>query len=208
MKIYDISLTYSPDLITPPSEKFFDLQRVKNFAENQVNVSKVTLGSHNGTHIDAPLHFIENGNDSSQIDVRKFIGPCQVLEVKPKSNLIEHDDIVNKIKSKRVLFKTTNSTLLEKPFTTDYISIGLTAAQYLVANKVELVGIDYFGCEAKGSPGHLVHNILLKSDVLIVEGVNLAKIKPGNYDIFVGALKIADSDGAPARVFLINSHSN
>lgn len=202
MKIFDISLTFSPNLVTSPNEKFFGLKRVKNITDNQVNVSKITLGSHNGTHIDAPLHFIKDGKDSSQIDVRKFIGPCQVLEIRPKTNLIERDDIVNKIKSKRILFKTTNSELLEKPFTSEYISIGLTAAQYLAGNKIELVGIDYFGCEAKGSPGHPVHNILLKSDVVIIEGINLSKVKPGNYDIFVGALKIADSDGAPARIFL------
>lgn len=203
MKIFDISLTYAPNSVTSRTEKFFDLKRVKSISENQVNISKITLGSHSGTHIDAPLHYVESGKDSSQIDIRKFIGPCQVLEVKPKNNLIERDDIVNKIKSKRILFKTTNSELLEKPFTSDYISIGLTAAQYLTGNKVELVGIDYFSCVAKGTLSIQIHNVLLRSDVVIVEGINLSKVKPGNYDIFVGALKIGNSDGAPARIFLV-----
>lgn len=202
MKIYDISLTYSTKLTTSPKENFFKLSKVKNFKTNLVNVSKLTLGTHNGTHIDAPLHFIDNANSSAEIESRKLIGPCQVIQVKPKANLIEREDIEGKITEKRVLFKTTNSELLDKPFTSDYISIGLSAAQYLAGNKVELVGIDYFGCEAKGSPGHPVHTILLKSDVVIVEGVDLSKIKPGKYEIFVGSLKISDSDGAPARVFL------
>lgn len=202
MKIYDISLTLSPELKTSPNENFFNLEFIKKFRENQVNLSKVTLGNHNGTHVDAPLHFLENGKGVDQINTEQLIGHCQVLEVLPKGFTIEKEDIETKITSERVLFKTTNSLLLDKPFTTEYISIGLSAAEYLVEQKVKLVGIDYFGCEAKGSPGHPVHNTLLRGEVVIVEGINLADIEAGEYAIFVGPLKIAGADGAPARVFL------
>jgi arylformamidase len=204
MKIYDISLTLSPNLVTSPTENFLNLEFVKNFTEHQVNLSKLTLGSHNGTHIDAPLHFLEDGKDVSQIDVEKLLGPCQVLEVLPtKGTTIEKADIEGKITSERVLFKTTNSLLLTKPFTAEYISIGVSAAEYLVEKKVKLVGIDYFGCEVKGSPGHPVHTTLLKNEIVIVEGVNLTDVPDGDYEIFVGALKVDGADGGPARVFLI-----
>ena len=205
MKIYDISLTLSPNLTTSPNEDFFHLEFVKRFAHNQVNLSKLTLGNHNGTHIDAPFHFVEDGKTVEKVDPEKLIGPCQVLEVAPKTNLIEKSDIEGKIKSKRILFKTSNSALLDKPFTSNYVSIGLSSAQYLAGLKTELVGIDYFGCEAKGSPGHPVHTVLLKSDVVIVEGINLLEVEPGEYEIFVGALKIAAAEATPARVFLIKN---
>jgi arylformamidase len=203
MKIYDISLTLSPKLTTFPNEDFFNLEFVKHFSENQVNLSKITLGTHNGTHIDAPLHFLENGKSVDQINSDQLIGHCQVLEVLPKAKTIEKTDIENKINSERVLFKTANSLLLDKPFTSEYIAIGLSAAEYLVQKKVKLVGIDYFGCEAKGSPGHPVHTTLLKNEIIIVEGINLSDVEPGEYEIFVGPLKIADAEGAPARIFLI-----
>ncbi|HSX58502.1 MAG TPA: cyclase family protein [Candidatus Saccharimonadales bacterium] len=205
MKIYDISLTLSPELTTSPGENFFNLESVKNFKDHQVNLSKVTLGNHNGTHIDAPLHFIEGGMGAREIDIEKLIGECQVLEIAPKTNLIEKEEIDGKISSERVLFKTTNSNKLFEPFTSDYISIGQSGAEYLVEKKVKLVGIDYFGCEAKGSPGHPVHTTLLKNKIVILEGIDLSQIEEGNYEIFVGALKIKGSDGAPARVFLSQS---
>ena len=205
MKIYDISLTLSPNLTTSPNEDFFHLEFVKRFAHNQVNLSKLTLGNHNGTHIDAPFHFVEDGKTVEKVDPEKLIGPCQVLEVAPKTNLIEKSDIEGKIKSKRILFKTSNSALLDKPFTSNYVSIGLSSAQYLAGLKTELVGIDYFGCEAKGSPGHPVHTVLLKSDVVIVEGINLLEVEPGEYEILVGALKLAAAEATPARVFLIKN---
>lgn len=203
MKIIDITLPLSSKLVTSPTEAFFKLERIKTFAENGVNLSKLTLGVHNGTHIDAPLHFSNGGKGTSEIDPKKLLGPCQVLRVKTTTNLIEKSDIEGRINSERVLFKTTNSQLLTKPFTTNYIAIGFSAAEYLIEKKVKLVGIDYFGSEAKGSPGHPVHTTLLKNEIVIVEAVNLAEVEPGDYEIFVGALAIENSDGAPARILLV-----
>src|SRR5437879_515046 len=109
MKIFDATLTVSNDLVTSPGENFFKLDWVKNFAEHKANVSKLTVGNHNGTHVDAPLHFIDGGGDTTTIDPDSLVGPCQVLEVKPNGLLIERVDIEGKINAERVVFKTTNS---------------------------------------------------------------------------------------------------
>jgi len=203
MKIFDVTLPLSPDLVTSPGENFFALEFTKTFEESGANVSKLTVGNHNGTHVDAPLHFLKDGGDTTTIDPTVLVGPCQVLEVKPSGLLIEKADIEGRIKGERVIFKTTNSALLTQPFTADYISVGLSAAEYLVEQGVKLVGVDYFGCEAKGSPGHPVHTTLLKSQVVIVEGLNLSEVEQGEYEIFVGALKISGAEASSARVLLI-----
>ena len=126
------------------------------------------------------------------------------MELKSR-NLIEIKDIkgIKLGKGSKVLFKTRNSALLKKKnFTADYVSLSLPAAKYLARKKIDLVGIDYLGIEAKAAPGHPVHKILLAAGIVNVEGLDLSKVAPGNYNLAVLPLKIIGSDGAPARAVL------
>ena len=104
MKLIDISLAISNETLAHPSENFFKVEPNRQLPKDGVATSKTTLGSHSGTHIDAPAHFLENAKGVDKIDLEKLIGSCQVIAVSPKNQLIKRSDIEGKINSTRVLF--------------------------------------------------------------------------------------------------------
>lgn len=170
-------------------------------------VSELVMSSHTGTHIDAPRHFLFNDQSVEKIALEKLIGPARVYEFKSirRRGQITKAKIERlKIqKGDRILFKTQNSKLLtQKRFTAEYVSLSLDAARYLASKKISLVGIDYFGIEAKSAPGHPVHKTLLRAGIVIVEGLDLSKVNPGEYNMAALPLKIKAGDGAPARAVL------
>ena len=203
MKYIDISLPLSNRTITHPKEPKFSVEPQRALEKDGVATSKITTASHFGTHIDAPIHFIKGGDGVDEIDLEKLIGNCQVLEVSPQDKLITRVDIKGKIISERILVKTSNSRILDQPYTKEYISLSQGAAEYLVESGIKLVGTDYIAIEASGSPGHPVHTRLLERKIVIVEGLNLADIEVGNYKLIVLPLKLKGLDGSPARAVLI-----
>jgi arylformamidase len=203
MEIIDISLPLSEGTITHPKEPPIKFEPQRDLVKDGVASTKITLGTHIGTHIDVPSHFIYEGKTVDKVDLENLLGKCQVLEVTPTDNLIKKADIEDKIVEKRVLFKTANSGLLTKEWTREFISLSLEAAHYLIGKGVVLVGIDYTGIEASGSPGHPVHKALLENNVTILEGLNLVEVSPGSYEIIVLPLNLKGLDGAPSRAILI-----
>lgn len=201
-KIIDISLPINNGTLVHPSEDFLKIEPNRTFERDGVRTSKITVGSHTGTHIDAPAHFLEKGKGADQLDLNKCMGKCQVLEISEDVQAIEKKHIEGKINSQRVLFKTKNSSLLNKPYTKDITSLGISAAQYLIERRIVLVGIDYTGIEASGSPGHPVHTKLLENEIVIVEGLNLGQVNAGNYELIILPLRLTDLDGSPARALL------
>ncbi len=202
-KIIDISISLDNGTLVHPSEEFLKIEPNRSFEKDDVRTSKITLGSHTGTHLDAPSHFLEKGKSADQIDLKKCMGNCQVVEIPENVALIEKNHIEGKINSNRILFKTKNSKLLNKPFTKDFTSLGESGAAYLIDKGVDLVGIDYIGIEASGSPGHPVHTQLLKKEVVILEGLNLDNVNPGTYQLMALPLNLKCLDGSPARAVLI-----
>ena len=215
MKYFDISLPLKEGMTVWPGDKPF--KRTEN--KTTAITSRLDLSTHTGTHIDAPRHFLFNKQGVDSIVLNKLIGKCRVIEIKfpspgagegsrerSRSNqLIRISDFVKfKIRPHdKILFKTRNSKLLRlKKFTADYVSLSLEAAKYLATKKIDLVGIDYYGIEAKSASGHPVHKTLLKAGIVIVEGLDLSKVKPGNYNLAALPLKIVGADGSPARVIL------
>lgn len=201
MKFYDLTLTLSNTLPTWPNDTKYERKESKDASIK----SKITLSTHFGTHIDAPKHFLFNKATVDKIDPAKLIGVFTVVEIKssPLITLADVKKIKIEFKDAQILFKTKNSKLLtQKKFTDKYTSLSLEAAEYLVKQGVILVGTDYFGIEAKGSKGHPVHKLLLGKGVVIVEGLDMSKIKPGKYDGAILPLKLKDAEGAPARAVL------
>ncbi len=185
----------------------------KEIVAGEAIVSLLSMTTHTGTHVDAPKHFLgRKAGSVDKLDLSKLIGPCEVIELPPHLSSPSRGEgwegIFRRLnKGDRVLFKTSNSRrrLLEKKnFVTDYVSLNLEQAKLLAAKKIALVGVDYLGVEAKGSQGrgHPVHKTLLKAGIVVVEGLNLSKIKPGHYNLAVLPLKIVNGDGAPARAIL------
>lgn len=190
-------------MTTWPGENWVNTEPMTDFDAKGVRVSRLTLGSHTGTHIDAPRHFLRDGTGVDKIDPDKLIGPCSVIEVTPDGAGISKVNLQNLRFEKRVLFKTRNSEhLQDAAFYDDYVFLTEDAADHLIEHGVVLVGIDYLSIEKRGAKGHPVHTKLLEKGVVIIEGVNLSGVEAGTYSIAALPLRIEGLDGSPARVFL------
>ena len=171
------------------------------------NLSNLEMGAHTGTHIDAPLHFLQNGKSTDQVPLAKLIGPARVIEIDAAVDMITAAEL-NKHKwrgTKRILFKTRASYKnwwSDHEFHKDFTAIVPDAAHLLVDAGVEMVGVDYLSAEKFGSPKAETHLVLLGRDVVIVEGLDLRLVKAGDYELMVLPLKLAGREGAPARAVL------
>lgn len=207
MKLFDVSLPLSDSLPTWPGDAPVRLTTIKSIANgDKANLSKIEMGAHSGTHIDAPSHFLRDGAATDSISVDTLIGPCLVID--PDSGMvigkkdIEKFDIAG---HSRILIKTRNSKMWADnitSFVTQYVSLGIDAAQHLVENGVVLVGVDYLSVEVYKSEGAPVHKLLLSNNVIILEGLNLSGVRAGVYELMCLPLKLQGCEGSPARVVL------
>lgn len=209
MKIYDLSAPLTPALVAWPGERGFSREVFKTVTADGVELSRLELGSHTGTHIDAPRHFVAGATGIDSIDLAKCFGLARVLDATAFDRDITKEDLsaFHIARGERILFKTKNSLrrLLEDPaFHEDYIALDSTAAEYLVSLGVVFVGVDYLSCERKGAPGHPVHTTLLKSGAVILEGARLTDVPAGQYTLSALPLAIPDGDGSPVRAILVD----
>lgn len=168
------------------------------------NVSLLSLGSHTGTHLDAPAHFLAGGGTLEQVSLDVLMGPALVGEL-ASERLIGRADLerLPLDGQTRLLLKTRNSALWALGrFSRDYVALGLDAVRYLAERGIRLVGIDYLSIEALDAPGHPVHRVLLEAGVVILEGLCLAGVEPGVYELLCLALPVKGIDGAPCRAVL------
>ena len=208
--IFDISVTLKPDMVTYPGDAPFEKQVYSSLDEGKsANLSRFSLGSHTGTHIDYPLHFFKDGRDSGDLELENVVGDALVLDVTDASKTVDAEVLKNAWPDHdidRVLLRTANSTnaLFEKEhFYTDFIYLGISGAQFLAEKKVKTVGVDYLSVEKYKSDDHAVHKFLLSQNITVIEGLDLSKVSAGQYFLACLPLKIAGSDGAPARAILI-----
>lgn len=167
--------------------------------------SAISLGTHTGTHIDAPRHVFPEGVGIDEMDVSAFYGSCLVVDVTHATEAVMLSDIENLDiqEGARILFKTTNSQRGFDSFYDDYIYIDGDAADYLAEKNVALVGIDYFSVKKRGGSDNRPHTSLLEKNIAIIEGIDLSQVEAGEYVISAFPLKIKTGDGAPARVMLL-----
>lgn len=198
MEIFDISVPIRPGMITYPGDPPVYMERAASIEEGDVaNLTRLDFGVHTGTHVDAPLHFIDEGAGADALPLEVFVGPCEVVDATGASGEIGPESVPGGVE--RVLFKTRNSELWQREgFDEDFVRIGPAAAQRLVEQGVRLVGVDYLSV---GGPE--THHTLLSAGVAAVEGLNLQAIEPGPYRLVCLPLRIVDSDGAPTRAVLI-----
>ena len=170
------------------------------------NSSYFRFGSHDGTHVDAPLHFIPDGTPVDQLPLDALVGPAQVIEMPGPGHVTAAAlaAIAWPPGTERALFKTRNSARWDEPaFYEDYAAVAPDAARWLVDRGVRLVGIDYLSIEAYDPAGAAAtHTTLLGAGVVIVEGLDLRAVAPGAYTVMCLPLKFLGADGAPARVLL------
>jgi arylformamidase len=211
MTIYDISLTISPSLPTWPGDPALELEQIESMDKGaHANVTRISAAVHLGTHVDAPHHFLNDGRTVESLPLDVLTGPCYVVQLPDgveaiTAEMLERMELT--FDFKRILFGTSNSHWWkngETKFQTDFVAITEDGAEWLVKRGVKLVGVDYLSVAPYGDSVP-THTVLLKAGVVVVEGLNLSQVSRGFYDLYCLPLKIAGSDGAPARAILIQS---
>ena len=207
MKVHDISLTLRgrmpvyPGEATPLLEPTSDMERGASY-----NVSRLTISTHTGTHIDAPRHFLRGGTPVDQIPVDVLVGPAFVVEMPVDQEITAADLEAAAIPlgAERILFKTRNSRLLDdENFRRDFVYLTLDAVHWLVERGVRLVAIDYLSVEQMDADPNIVHQTLLQAGMVIVEGADLRRVAPGPYLLACLPLKVEGDDGSPVRAVLV-----
>jgi arylformamidase len=209
LKILDISVSLNADLPVWPGDPKIVIERHRCISEgNASNDSRIACSVHAGTHVDAPAHFIENGATIEQLSLNVLIGNATVVEIL-NYNIITPKNLeaLNlPAETNRLLFKTKNSALWTNPahqFYPDFAALSADAAAWLVKKGIRLVGVDYLSVQLYKDTEPLTHQILLEAGVIIVEGLNLFNVRQGSYQLICLPLKLAGSEGAPARAVLI-----
>jgi arylformamidase len=206
-RIYDISVPIQSGGLIYPGNPEIDIapQQAMSLGAG-ANVSRVVFGSHTGTHVDAAKHFFDGGQTVDEIPLEKLMGPAIVVAV-DDSNMSVGEADLRKFDlggHTRILIRTRNSSFLhERDFHRDYTFLAPDGAEYLVSKGIVLVGIDYLSIEQFHSGHHRTHCALLEKNVVIVEGLDLGNVSPGEYELICLPLRLAGLDGAPARAVLI-----
>jgi arylformamidase len=175
--------------------------------KDHVNLSELCLGSHTGTHVDAPSHFIKGAKGIDRMDLERFIGPAWVADLQRVRGGISAADLDRaRIPrgSRRILLRTSNSRLWHpaRPFRTDFVFLAADGADWMVERGVDLVGIDYLSIEGYGVEGAPTHRRLLGAGIPILEGLDLFKVRPGRWQMAALPLRIRDGDAGLTRAAL------
>ena len=207
MRLIDVTVGLWPGMPTYANRPGPTREVVHAIADgHRSNSSTFRLGSHDGTHVDAPLHFLRDGAPVEQLPLDALVGPGRVYEWVGAGHVTAA--VLAALDwppgTKRVLFKTRNSARWDEPtYYEDYVAVAPDAARWLVDRGVRLVGIDYLSIEAYDPAGAApTHTTLLGAGVVVVEGLDLRGVAPGAYTLMCLPLKLLGADGAPARVLL------
>jgi len=203
----DLSLTLKSNMVHWPTDPPFSIERVRDMDKGDiVNLSKIMMGAHSGTHVDAPVHFIKGAKGVDRLLFDSLIGTARIIGIADADTIKEKELAGSGIKKgERILLRTRNSLnkLLHKnTFTEDFVYMEKDAAEFLVSRGIKTLGVDYLSVGGYKKNGPDVHKLLLGAGILIIEGLDLTEALPGNYDMVCLPMKILDSDGAPARVIL------
>lgn len=204
MRIIDVSLPLSNRTPTYPGNQPTVVETVDNPASPNV-ASVITMGSHSGTHVDAPSHSIRGAKSLDQLDLQAFYGPCRLLDMTACETSVTAADLQKAdIKSgERILIKTANSKRGFAEFYDDYVFLAPDGAEYLAGLGVALVGIDTLSIKQRGNPDNTAHTAFMEKDIPIIEGLNLKKAEAGVYTLVAFPLAFQDIDGSPVRAVLI-----
>ena len=202
----DISVPLRNGMAHWPGDPPFELERVHDMEQGDSNnLSKIAMGTHSGTHVDTPLHFIRGGNGISEVPISATVGRARVIEISDADSIKPAELIHQRIRrGERLLFKTRNSSRAWKTdgFVEDFVFISEEGARFLALRGVALVGVDYLSVGGFKRGGRETHLALLEAGVCIIEGLDLSQVTPGRYELVCLPLRIAGAEGAPARAIL------
>jgi arylformamidase len=202
----DVSVALHSGMVHWPGDPPITIERVVDMSRGDpCNVSAANMGLHTGTHMDPPLHYVSNGVSLDRMPLDATIGPCRVVEIRDPVSIKPAELESHGIEvGERILFKTRNSTHVwdSDDFVEDFVYVSLEGARYLADRQVRTIGVDYLSVGGYHDDGTAIHRAILEAGIWIIEGLDLRQIEPGRYDLICLPLKVADSDGAPARAVL------
>jgi arylformamidase len=206
-KIFDISVPVVAGGTVYPGNPEIRIEPASEVSKGgSSNVSRLSFGSHTGTHVDAMKHFFDGTATVDQLPLESLMGPATVIAFPDSVMSVTAEHFKkHKLKGvKRLLIRTRNSGFIKDgTFHPDYTFVAPDGAEHLVKLGVKLVGVDYLSVEQFHSGHHKTHRTLLGKDIVIVEGLDLSAVKPGKYDFYCLPLRLAGLDGAPARAVLV-----
>jgi arylformamidase len=200
-----------PELPLDASEGDMKVSRVERFFDVEkgdiVTMSRIEMNSHDGTHIDSPLHFIKGGSSIDEMPINTAVGPARVIEIKNEKEITVDELEPYRIREgERVLFKTINSPRVyaAKVYKGDYVAITPDSAHYLADIGISLVGLDYLTIAGMDPPENIntVHLAFLSKGVYILEAINLDGVNPGNYELICLPLRLDKGDAGPCRAVI------
>jgi len=202
----DISVPLHNGMVHWPGDVPFQRTRVESIDQGaEANVSEIRASAHIGTHVDGPIHYLNTGAGTDAMPISATVGRARVIAIHDEGSIqIGELEGGRLAKGERVLFKTKNSERCWKTteFQETFVHIPRETAHYLAERQIQTVGVDYLSVGAFQSDGAETHRLLLASGIWIIEGLNLARVEPGEYELVCLPLKIEGSDGAPARAVL------
>jgi arylformamidase len=202
----DISVPLRSGMVHWPDNPPVRIERMLDMERGDVaNVSKISLGSHTGTHMDAPIHFVRAGEGIDRLPLDATIGRARLIEIQDPVSIKPDELSQHGIgRGERVLFKTRNSSLgwWTQDLIEDYVYVSQEAARYLANREVRTVGVDYLCVSGFRRDGVETHQVLLGTGIWVLEGLDVGRVEPGEYELICLPLKVEDGDGAPARAIL------
>ncbi|MEH7501926.1 arylformamidase [Neobacillus drentensis] len=203
MKIFDVSRKLINGMPVWPGDTAFNYEVSWPMEESgSVNVGKIELSTHTGTHVDAPFHFDNEGKRIIELDLNLYIGHARVIDMIGKES-IGADDL-NEIDldgCKRVLFRTL---AWENPdeFPEKIPHIEPNLAPFLGSKGIKLIGLDVPSVDPIDSKELLAHHSLNEHGIHILESLMLDEIEPGDYELIALPLPLVEGDGSPVRAVL------
>ncbi|TKD72018.1 cyclase family protein [Pseudalkalibacillus hwajinpoensis] len=202
MKMYDVSAPiYNGMAVYKNKEE--KQPEITTKTNGHVTESRLSLDVHTGTHVDAPLHMMNDGATFETINMEDLVGQAKVIDVTNVKGAISDKDIESEDiqEGDFILFKSQNS--FEEEFNFDFVFVGEDAARYLAERNIRGVGVDGLGIE-RSQPEHPTHRSLFEKDVIIMEGLRLEDVAAGQYFMVAAPLKLQGTDASPARVLLFD----
>jgi len=202
----DASVPISDGMVHWPGDPAVKIKHLSDMDQgDDYTVSHISMMVHTGTHMDAPLHFTKSKTSMDKMPLDATVGKARVIEIHSKDYITPEELRPQRIrKGERILFKTRNSKSKwdRKPFNKKFIPLSIDAARFLAERKIKTLGVDYLSIGEYDGNVVEVHRTILKAGIWVIEGLDLSKIEPGDYEMICLPLKIVKSDGAPARAIL------
>lgn len=195
MKIYDISQGVFSCNVYPGDPAPERKTLCSTAAGDLYNLTAFSMCAHNGTHIDAPFHFLGDGKTVDQMDLTVFAGDCFVAR---------HSGDVTAADAEAIMVRANGA---ERILIGGNVTVTAEAAEFFAAHKIKLIGNEGQTVGPENAPMQ-VHKILLRQEIALLEGIVLTGVPEGRYFLSAAPLNLAGADGAPCRAYLIDWEAN